>query len=136
MNKTELDETYDEQTIDVGEQENNTKSDDNFSEKIIQNEITENKSSNGNQIEEDFELKLQISDNNKTKTSPEIISNNENTESKSTGSGNTNKRDPDELKELMELRTEVVKAREKYAALHKEIGKTEEDDVTPSKKKL
>ena len=26
----------------------------------------------------------------------------------------------------MELRTEVVKAREKYAALHKEVEKTEE----------
>ena len=33
----------------------------------------------------------------------------------------------------MELRTEVVKAREKYAALHKEIGKTEEKEITANK---
>ena len=45
----------------------------------------------------------------------------------------SNKRDPEELKELMELRTEVVKAREKYAALHKEIGKTEEKEITANK---
>ena len=85
-----------------------------------------NNSKHENQIEEDFEVKQQIPDD-KTKT--EIISNElvENTESKS------NKRDPEELKHLMELRTEVVKAREKYAALHKEVEKTEEKNISTKK---